>query len=64
MKTPLTNDQLRLEFARIYGRLPSVCELMQFKQNRPARYFDPPQRKPKGTKLVENETILPLDALL
>ncbi len=39
---PLTNDQLREQFRKIYGRLPaSMFELEQFRKSRPTSFYEP-----------------------
>lgn len=39
---PLTNDQLREQFRKIYGRKPgSMFELEQFRKSRPTSFYEP-----------------------
>lgn len=41
----ISNDELRDEFMKIYGRPPSsLFELEQFRKNRPVRYYEPARR--------------------
>jgi len=37
---PLSNDQLRDQFRKIYGGMPSLWELEQFRKNRLITYFE------------------------
>jgi hypothetical protein len=61
---PLTNDQLREQFRKIYGRVPeSLFELEQFRKNRPSKFFEPRTFKKKRNFRKKSGIALPAPEL-
>lgn len=62
--TPLTNDQLREQFRKIYGRMPaSMFELEQFRKSRPTRFYEPRTFKKKRKFRKKSGIALPTPEL-
>jgi hypothetical protein len=61
---PLSNDQLREQFRKIYGRTPeSMFELDQFRRNRPSTFFEPRRFKKKRNFRKKSGIALPAPEL-
>jgi hypothetical protein len=58
LRIPPTNDQLKYQFRKIYGREPaSYFEFEQFRKNRPVKFFEPRKMKKRKAKTPRNSVV-------